>query len=392
MNLIVCGDFENGPFALEIEDPTKTLVLEVKRTIASTIEVPLKELSLYFGDKLLADDASLSEWPEMRSGAMVLAVASPLKITLQRYCSDKDLAIEIPRLAAPRWTTNTLFDLCLYKAGLPYRKYGEYVFAVEGSILTRDKRLSEYESLKNDFAISVSFVQRVQCLDGLDLRSRTFHIPSTSCIEKALTCEQKRNTYTSVESSSGNEVLRNVFGKWKLTIQKIDGTKQIVELENHSCTTVHELRMKVSSADNIRLTHGSTVLEDWDEEGNLMLLCSYPDMHDGATLYQINLTGAIRINYQETQLTLILLGIKQGMSSLERTDVAIPAFIYIEDPSRFTIRRLRKVLESCGISEGLRPQQKGHRIQPENPNIIAPDDPVSSLDFIFDGCTVFNWF
>ena len=39
-----------------------------------------------------------------------------------------------------------------------------------------------------------------------------------------------------------------------------------------------------------RLTVGTTVLEDWDEEGNIMLLQNYPAVYDGATIYLIQLT------------------------------------------------------------------------------------------------------
>ena len=43
-----------------------------------------------------------------------------------------------------------------------------------------------------------------------------------------------------------------------------------------------------------RLTVGNTVLEDWDEEGRIMHLRNYPAIHDGATIYLVQLTTGIK--------------------------------------------------------------------------------------------------
>ena len=43
-----------------------------------------------------------------------------------------------------------------------------------------------------------------------------------------------------------------------------------------------------------RLVVGTTVLEDWDEDGNIMHLYNYPAIHDGATVFLIQLTTGKR--------------------------------------------------------------------------------------------------
>ena len=404
MNLIICGDFENGPFALEIDDdPSKTLVSYIKEKVAETIDVPSAEMSLYFGDEVLKENSPLSQWKELRGGAAVLVVANPLRIKIQRYCSDVDVNLEIPRLAAPRLTTDTLFNMCLYKSGMPFYKDGEYVFAVKGIVLKQGRLLSEYKFLNNNFTISVTFVKALHCCDALSQQyqssHRTFHLPSAACIDNTLTCEQKMHNiiYKDRNCQSaglgfkfGNDLYqqgrkRASFNKWKLAVQKIDGTKETVELENHFLTPVFELRHKVSHGNaKVRLTFGRTILEDWDSEGNMMLLCNYPDLHDGATLYQVNLTGAIRIHchHKGSSFGMMKLHDQLDHALHECFTITNPQYIFIEDPDHFTVNRLFNALRNIG---------KETCTLTENQTRILPSDrAISSVGELYDGCRIYN--
>ena len=85
-----------------------------------------------------------------------------------------------------------------------------------------------------------------------------------------------------------------------------------------------------------------------------MLLCSYPDIHDGVTLYWTRLTGAIRINYECASYyphfrPKIHSQIK--FSQYSELHFEPPKYIFINDPSRYSIDRLLAILKSCGVRE-----------------------------------------
>ena len=76
-------------------------------------------------------------------------------------------------------------------------------------------------------------------------------------------------------------------GHWSLRIKHRADKKSII-LKNRQSTPVFELRELVKKEFSIpphqqNLTIGTTVLEDWDEDGK-KLLCNYPCVHEGVTL------------------------------------------------------------------------------------------------------------
>ena len=44
-----------------------------------------------------------------------------------------------------------------------------------------------------------------------------------------------------------------------------------------------------------RLTIGSTIVEDWDDEDRMMFIGNYPNIHDGSLLYLVQLKGGSRM-------------------------------------------------------------------------------------------------
>ena len=83
-------------------------------------------------------------------------------------------------------------------------------------------------------------------------------------------------------------------------VKQLDGTKTTVELEDHRNTAIFQLKEKVHSALSIlphqqKLTIGTTVLEDWDEDGKVLLLCNYPSIHDGVTIELVHVTEGIHV-------------------------------------------------------------------------------------------------
>ena len=400
-NLFVCGDFEDGPFALNISSPTVT-TSELKSSVAQKLKVPEKEISLYFGEMLLPARKLLTDIEGLRGGAGVVVTAKPLRITVQRYDSDVDIRLMIPRLEAPRWKTEWLFDFILFKTGMLKRADGKYLFAVEGTVLKEERKLSSYSFLEDDFTVSVSFLQTLKCqgieiIDEIPSHRLIYIPPSAAALSKELTYD--RSDY---HHHRRKRKLTFLHDGWRLTVQQINGTKNVIELAKRHFTSVYELRQEISRKETIRLTVGTTILEDWDEEGKLMLLCNYPEVHDGATLYQINLTGAMRIKH-----------FFWGHNTNEIHDdvqLKIPSIkyphidhIYIEDPHHFSMKRLMRILRNLGLEHGSNIYINGHQVsqkgeiglhekpqgkETRKPAIIDSEDPISSFDLIYNGCTI----
>ena len=60
-----------------------------------------------------------------------------------------------------------------------------------------------------------------------------------------------------------------------------------------------------------RLTIGSTIVEDWDDEDRMMFIGNYPNIHDGSLLYLVQLEGGSRMKVyhrSNSQLKLVRKG------------------------------------------------------------------------------------
>ena len=93
---------------------------------------------------------------------------------------------------------------------------------------------------------------------------------------------------------------------WTITVQQLDGTKTSIELPDINRTPICKLRELVKEALSIpthqqKLTlmgggnNNAIVLEDLDEEGEAMDIAHYPSLHDGVTLYLVQLTERIHV-------------------------------------------------------------------------------------------------
>ena len=87
-----------------------------------------------------------------------------------------------------------------------------------------------------------------------------------------------------------------------------------------------------------KLTIGTTVLEDWDEEGKVLLLCNYPSIHDGVTIYLVCLTKGIHVKIHHYSNSDILQISERNVISFPK-DVFIssPKYINIPNPKNFIL-------------------------------------------------------
>ena len=65
-----------------------------------------------------------------------------------------------------------------------------------------------------------------------------------------------------------------------------------------------------------RLTIGSTIVEDWDDEDRMMFIGNYPNIHDGSLLYLVQLEGGSRMKVRHKFFNQLKL-VRQGPGTVE---------------------------------------------------------------------------
>ena len=65
-----------------------------------------------------------------------------------------------------------------------------------------------------------------------------------------------------------------------------------------------------------RLTIGSTIVEDWDDEDRMMFIGNYPNIHDGSLLYLVQLEGGSRMKVRHGKSTQLKL-VRRGPGTVE---------------------------------------------------------------------------
>ena len=69
-----------------------------------------------------------------------------------------------------------------------------------------------------------------------------------------------------------------------------------------------------------RLTIGSTIVEDWDDEDRMMFIGDYPNIHDGSLLYVEQLEGGSRMTVKHKESKSLKL-VKKGLTEFSyKTD------------------------------------------------------------------------
>ena len=106
-----------------------------------------------------------------------------------------------------------------------------------------------------------------------------------------------------------------------------------------------------------------------------MVIAHYPSLHDGVTLYLVQLTEGIHVQVagvkqQEQYLSILLL---------------LPNYINIHSPGKLCLKNLQSIMcKLCDIlySSRLYCQSTGNEV------FCYSDAPVASVKWIVDGCTL----
>ena len=66
-----------------------------------------------------------------------------------------------------------------------------------------------------------------------------------------------------------------------------------------------------------RLTIGSTIVEDWDDEDRMMFIGDYPNIHDGSLLYLVQLKGGNRMKVVHRNRNQLIKLVRRGLGTVE---------------------------------------------------------------------------
>ena len=145
----------------------------------------------------------------------------------------------------------------------------------------------------------------------------------------------------------------SIQSSWILYIQQHGGSKVAVDVPTNGLTPVANLRQLIKDELSVetyqqRLTTvGGEILEDYDDDGRCLLLCNYPAMYDGATLYLVRLTGGMYVEHKREQHVSIDKVSKQNLCyPLSEKEIDLHQHINITDPNTFTIKKLAKIMNT----------------------------------------------
>ena len=114
------------------------------------------------------------------------------------------------------------------------------------------------------------------------------------------------------------------------------------------------------------------ILEDWNGDGRFKekLLTDYPSFCDGSKLYIVQLTGGIKVN------------VTKSSNRYSRDTISI------HDPSVWTLNKLYSVMKSLHSSSSKLVYLYIRETQSTPKSFTPSDNPVSSIDWITDNCTL----
>ena len=391
-NLVVCGDFPDGPIGIFLPNPHRSTVADIRNEVEKKTGLHWSEQTIYFNGSPIPEDKPLDECEGMRNGAALCLVTKPVRFKVQRSDCDSIMELEIPRVEFSTWDIQKLRKLILFKLGLP--EDCVHVLLAEGDVLTDSKNILAYRQIKDGCLIIITFLETVKrCVGSLeDLGSKHLQLPmGMSAKNKGLV--EKHICFGPVLDPT----YKGSIKRWTIYVKQLDGTKTTVELEDHRNTAIFQLKEKVGYELHIhsyqqKLTAGTTVLEDLDEDGKVLLLCNYPFIYDGVTIYLVCLTEGIHVKIRDNSDKLQI-SERNVISFPKDQNIYAPKYINIPNPKTMTIKHLSDIIQNC--TYGKCPGDAITIYVPYSPvttsrrgRIEVSDNPVSSAELIVNGCSL----
>ena len=344
--VIVCGDFDK-PLAILVPDPVKWTISDLKKEVSKKINVPEGKQILYCLEKVVPEGIPLPKCEGMENGVALCLALKP--VIISAHCADlhATVQVEIPQNEFGDWTVSDLRNIVCAKFNL--EPLPDHILALEGDILEDEMKVNEY--IKGDCTVIIAPMQHVIFPTPNQNGSRRVTLPiDTSLPQVSEDVLYKRKAQISCDSSSKAPWT----GYWVVSIRKNDATEKNIRLTSCQNTPMFHLRELVEEQFSIpphqqKLTIGTTVLEDWDEDGKVLLLCNYPYIHDGVTIELCHVTEGIHVKLEGVDDKISLkISEKNGILS-KQPKICPPDHINIPNPREMTVRILRNIMTNCGL-------------------------------------------
>ena len=392
-NVIVCGDLES-PVCICIPDPSKWTVADLKKELSKQISIPETDLVLYCDHSKVPEEKPLKECNGMKNAVALLLAIKPIMITV--YCSVIDCTLEIiiPRYEYAEYTVSTLRSMICSQLGFSTTDRKNDVLAVKGEILkTLHLKISSLSDI-TDTVVTYTLMNEFEFFN--DLKRKNVVLPFGT--NKAFSSTHSFYKRSVRLKDQQIETPRH----WMIILQQQNGSKTEMRLrQNPEKMTILTLREHIKQELSIpthqqKLYFGDDIiLEDWDEDGNLMLIAHYP-LYNNITINVVQLTEGMHVCVP-MNWTKIPLNHKVRISSqctafyrITYTKYDIPPkpkYINILDPTTFNMKFLFSVMRNCAC--GTFPDDIYIYLH-KFPECFsqAVDKPLSSFKWITDGCTL----
>ena len=225
----------------------------------------------------------------------------PIVLTIIRADCGVSVQIKIPRQEFPKWTVSNLKKIVCFKFLMDP---DSHVLASAGHKLEEDKNLCEFA--RNDSVVTLTPLKHVEMINHPSVPGKAIVIISASCslTRASQSFLYSRELFPVTRKKKASIIFsQNWLGKWSvIVVQQFPCTKIELVISNPRSTTVHSLRENIQAELSIpthqqKLLVGDIVLEEWDEDGKIMLLANYPTLFAGATISVVKLTDGIQTKH-----------------------------------------------------------------------------------------------
>lgn len=358
-SIFVCSK-EKNPIAISVPHPREWTVTDVKQEIEKRLAIPLDDQVIYWKEKVL-HSLPLADCEGMRNGATLFVGTKPPKpFVINLYRNDADVTLPLEITITDSLTMAQLHSIVLAKVGIP--SYCRVLLAIGDYIINNRDLVSRYRPICSGCLIVLTFLSPM-LLNLTGLGEQQVCIPSWFTSKTGFQF-LSRHVFT-----DGNlspvwcfHDDRDQSNHWTLHVRQHKGRKGAVELPHGPLTPVADLKHQVQKKLSVktyqqRLAVGDEILEDYDHKGQWMLLCNYPAIYDGATLYldcteggmQVMTSSPIAIKYTDIS--------QRNFHYRSRSNGPTHTFLYsyapinIPDARTFSVQKLKHRLKGQYICE-----------------------------------------
>ena len=380
--LVACA--KKKPVVIFVPDTQQWTVANIKEEVEKKIGIPARDQVIYCNEKVLPEQLPLVDCEGMRNGAALLVGRKPFIVNVYRTDADITIPIEISHIDSLRITE--LREMIFAKVGIP-SSCPSVILAVGDHIIEDSTALVlNSKHIQNGCVIVLTYLKGISLSFPASNENTYVHVPFSA----SLSFMANRVFPDRAIAECATETKCKVKYKWGwvLNILPKDGPMIAVEVPQGMLTPVDEVKQLVYQTLSIVtykqvLTAGKEILEDYDDDGQYLLLCNYPAAHDRAMLHLTTSKEGIHVITEAKQAVISPRHLCYSLHEDTVKSIKTGKQINISNPGAFSIQKLRKVLGDC-----ITVRACGKKI---NDDGIAPNASVAAIPWIRNGTQFTRW-